>query len=936
MKKIYTRLSLIVFFIITCASLHGQTLIYHDSFISGQSKWQDYDGEYTTEKLEGGKYYLTQKKNSYSYRGVAIPVDEKRNYSIETVVTHLSGTDQYPIGLAFGASDVSNLYSFAISANGSYMLSKKEQGGYKQIIAWTASSAIKTGNNVPNKLRIEKKGDQLYLFINDQQVAQNPAIQPYGNEIGFIVEQAESASFDYLTVSYLDNSSVIFHDSFTPGQSKWSDYDGEYTTEKLDAGKYYLTHKKTSYSYRGTTIPIDDSRNYSIETTVTHISGTDQYPIGLAFGSKDVSNIYYFGISANGSYTFSKKDGGTYKAIIAWTASSAIKTGDNVPNKLRIEKRGDQLSLIINDQQVTQTPMIQPFGNDIGFIVEMGQTAAFDYLTVSYLDSPVNVVVNNRVNTSIAEVAYHTDFYADDENQWALKSTDSASTSLGGGVFKISRTAKNWYTGSVTAPKTYVDMRRNFLLETEAIHYAGVQNYGYGLDFGVDSARQYHFWIAASGFYYIGYTENNDFKNIVAFTATDAVNKGDNAKNKLGVEHKDGQLHFYVNDQQVDTYPEIKFSGHQFGVSVTQSQDIGFTSLTFGYLDKKSTVTNTDTVSIPKIYITSPEVTRGLKVVQSSNVLHVAGIAKDPSGIFSVVVNDIQATVDANGNFTADVPMSLGENPLMVVAMNMNMKKGSYTFHVVRNSVSQIEQTNISQVASQGKFYALLIGVQDYQDQTIPSLEGPISDANNLSQALTSNYTFLPENVTVLKNPTRAELFKALDNISGVVKPEDNLLIFYAGHGLYDENRLQGYWFPSDAIRQRRDTWISNSDMIDYITAIKSNHTLLISDACFSGSIFKSRSIDLAPKDIQALYKLPSRKAMTSGTMKEVPDKSVFMKYLVMRLNQNTDKFLPSEQLFASFRAAVINNSPNGQVPQFGEIRESGDQGGDFVFIKKE
>jgi len=422
----------------------------------------------------------------------------------------------------------------------------------------------------------------------------------------------------------------------------------------------------------------------------------------------------------------------------------------------------------------------------------------------------------------------------------------------------------------------------------------------------------------------------------VAFTATDVVKKGDNEKNKLSIEHKNGQLHFYVNDQQVDTYPDINFTGHQFGVSVTEAQDIGFTYLTFGYLDKPNPITNTDTVSIPKIYITSPEVTRGLKVVQSSNVLHVAGVAKDPSGIFSVVVNDIQATVDDKGNFTADIPMAIGENPLMVVAMNMNMKKGVYTFHVVRNSVSVIAQTNISTDASKGKFYALLIGVQDYQDQSIPSLEGPIGDANNLSQALISNYTFSPENITVLKNPTRAELFKALDVISGLVKGEDNLLIFYAGHGLYDESHLQGYWFPADAVRQRRDTWISNSDLIDYITAIKSKHTLLISDACFSGSIFKSRSIDLAPKDIQELYKWPSRKAMTSGTMKEVPDKSVFMEYLVKRLNQNTDKFLPSEQLFSSFRSAVINNSPNGQVPQFGEIREAGDEGGDFVFIKKQ
>ena len=74
---------------------------------------------------------------------------------------------------------------------------------------------------------------------------------------------------------------------------------------------------------------------------------------------------------------------------------------------------------------------------------------------------------------------------------------------------------------------------------------------------------------------------------------------------------------------------------------------------------------------------------------------------------------------------------------------------------------------------------------------------------------------------------------------------------------------------------------------------------------------------------------------MTSGAMKTVPDRSVFLDYLVLRLEQNQHPFLSSEELFSSFKQAVISNSPNNQIPQFGEIRESGDEGGDFIFIKK-
>jgi hypothetical protein len=70
---------------------------------------------------------------------------------------------------------------------------------------------------------------------------------------------------------------------------------------------------------------------------------------------------------------------------------------------------------------------------------------------------------------------------------------------------------------------------------------------------------------------------------------------------------------------------------------------------------------------------------------------------------------------------------------------------------------------------------------------------------------------------------------------------------------------------------------------------------------------------------------------MTSGTLTEVPDQSVFLKYLRERLIENKEKFLSSEQLYSSLRLAVINNS--NVIPQFGEIKDVGDEGGDFIFI---
>lgn len=121
---------------------------------------------------------------------------------------------------------------------------------------------------------------------------------------------------------------------------------------------------------------------------------------------------------------------------------------------------------------------------------------------------------------------------------------------------------------------------------------------------------------------------------------------------------------------------------------------------------------------------------------------------------------------------------------------------------------------------------------------------------------------------------------------------------------------------------------------MDYLKQIHSKHTLLITDACFAGSIFKTRSGFAQPeKAYEVLYDLTSRKAMTSGTLTEVPDRSSFTRYLIQRLNENDDIYLSSWELFNSFRIAVINNSD--ALPQYGEIQNVGDEGGDFIFLKK-
>jgi hypothetical protein len=227
----------------------------------------------------------------------------------------------------------------------------------------------------------------------------------------------------------------------------------------------------------------------------------------------------------------------------------------------------------------------------------------------------------------------------------------------------------------------------------------------------------------------------------------------------------------------------------------------------------------------------------------------------------------------------------------------------------------------------------MIIGINDYIDPNISELDKPIRDAELFYNVITTKYTFDAGNVKLLKNATMEDLVESLDYFAKKVGPDDNFLIFYAGHGVWESQADNGYWLPSDARKNSKLAWFRNSTLRDYLREIRSKHTLLISDACFGGSILKTRAAFTdATLAINKLYDLKSRKAMTSGNLtEEVPDESAFLKYLVEKLLSNTDKYLSSEQLFSSFRIAVINNS--NVVPQFGVIQEVGDEGGDFIFI---
>ena len=332
----------------------------------------------------------------------------------------------------------------------------------------------------------------------------------------------------------------------------------------------------------------------------------------------------------------------------------------------------------------------------------------------------------------------------------------------------------------------------------------------------------------------------------------------------------------------------------------------------------------------PSIKILSPFISGDRSIQTDMEELDLIGEVKDESAVKFVSINSDLRAINELGIFSTKIKLYPGNNQIRLVAsdVNDNLQEQYITIEYIPPVVTLADK-----ITEKSKYYGLIIGIDDYSDPNLPDLDNPINDSEKLYNALTENYAFHPGDMIILKNAKRNELIYALDSLAQKVTPEDNVLIFYAGHGWWDEKANVGYWLPSDAYLSTTANWFRNSALVDYLRVIDSKHTLLITDACFAGSIFKTRSVfPNQEKAYEILYELQSRKAMTSGTLTEVPDRSSFTRYLIERLNENEEIYLSSEQLFSSFRIAVINNSD--AIPQYGEIRNVGDEGGDFIFIK--
>ncbi|MCC6471959.1 MAG: SEL1-like repeat protein [Alphaproteobacteria bacterium] len=235
-----------------------------------------------------------------------------------------------------------------------------------------------------------------------------------------------------------------------------------------------------------------------------------------------------------------------------------------------------------------------------------------------------------------------------------------------------------------------------------------------------------------------------------------------------------------------------------------------------------------------------------------------------------------------------------------------------------------------------GAYYALVIGNSSYR--FLHGLKTPRADSEAVAALLARDFGF---KVTLLNDATRGDIIGALAKLRANLKWNDNLLVYYAGHGIVDTATERGYWLPVDAEEKVPTNWISTADITDMVRAIEAKHVMVVADACYSGTLMRDTTarIDTARDRMVWLRRIMAKRARTvlsSGGNEPVLDSgggehSVFAKAFLNALGESGE-VIDGVTLFEKVRRPVVLNSD--QTPQYADIRNAGHDGGEFVFVR--
>lgn len=259
-----------------------------------------------------------------------------------------------------------------------------------------------------------------------------------------------------------------------------------------------------------------------------------------------------------------------------------------------------------------------------------------------------------------------------------------------------------------------------------------------------------------------------------------------------------------------------------------------------------------------------------------------------------------------------------------------------------RRNIITGEDAIASSFATKRTDYALLFATDNYDSWS--NLVNPIDDAKDLEKELETYYGFTTE---LVENPLQDDVIKKIREYTTEIKfkPQDQLFIFFSGHGHYDETFNEGHVVARDSKVNDPsfNSYNSYNRLRSMIDNIKCDHVLVMLDVCFGGTFDESLSRggagalyeDQARMEfVTSKLRFKTRKFVTSGGKTYVSDgipgkHSPFTKRVLEALRSygGQDKILTYNELLGFVEKAK-------PTPHYGSFGDN-EPGSDFMFIIK-
>lgn len=355
----------------------------------------------------------------------------------------------------------------------------------------------------------------------------------------------------------------------------------------------------------------------------------------------------------------------------------------------------------------------------------------------------------------------------------------------------------------------------------------------------------------------------------------------------------------------------------------------------------------------PPVVLTRSEATVRISTFRGER--QVIGKISAPSGLLSLSVNGETPVLTENNLFRSSIPLTDDPTPVEVVLVDNEGRRAAVTFSFVdqmSNSVDNISKPIVAKArfdkarpgenVAMGDYHALIIGNNQYQNYS--TLVTAVNDARATEKVLREKYRFKTK---LLLNANRYQILSALNELRETLDKDDNLLIYYAGHGKIDPKDNVGYWLPVDADANNNINWISNKAITDILNVIEAKHVLVVADSCYAGTLTQTPiariqtdiPADVRTQWMKVMAETRARITLTSGGVEPVSDggggrHSVFAKAFLGTLSSN-EGILEGYSLYSGVlerMAAQTSPLDKPQTPLYAPIHLAGHESGEFFF----